>query len=280
MSQEISVYSYSDYREFLGDWFWASKKRNDKMSFRFMSKHMGLKAPNHFHLVISKKRHLSKATLEKILKLLKLDPRERQFLKLLFSENIAKSPEQRAQAKTQIDLLRRHVARGDAKDSQLQVVVNQLAWYIKMGALVFAGKTRGELTDLVQRTCAFPVNAGEVEDALRILESSHLLRFDEGLSCFDESSVTTKWDLDRFEIKQHHLSNMRLAMQSVAWPIDQRFLSSVTIACDEDLYQSVIADVRTLCLSILERSNNKIVSANDAKKVVTLQLALFPYFRF
>ena len=280
MSKAINVYNYDDYRALLHDWFWTVKETNAKLSFRYVSRSLSLKAPNHFHLVITRKRHLSLAILDKVLRLMKLESMERQYVKILFRENLAKSAESKQELANQRDLMRAAPRTQNSESSGLRVVGHSLAWYIKMGGVVFEGKSRDEVVKLVKSSTRFAVTDLEINQAIDTLLDARQLEFVDGVSRFEGGSILTKWDFDSADIKRHHQVNLSLAADTVAWPVDQRFLSSVTVPCDEDLYQAIVSDVRTLCLSILERSNKKIVASEDASKVVTLQLALFPYFKF
>jgi len=280
MSKPIIVYNYDDYRALLHDWFWTVKEINAKLSFRYVSRSLSLKAPNHFHLVITRKRHLSPGVLDKVLRLMKLESMERQYVKLLFRENLAKSPEAKQELASQRELMRAAPRSQSSDNAGLRVVGHSLAWYIKMGGVVFEGKSRDDLVALVKSTSRFPVTVPEINQAIDILLEARQLEFLDGLSRFEGGSILTKWDVDSADIKRHHQVNLSLATAAIAWPVDQRFLSSVTVPCDEDLYQAIVSDVRALCLSILERSNKQVVTPGDATKVATLQLALFPYFKF
>jgi len=275
----INTLNYDDYRQLLHDWFWSSKKINPKLSFRFVSKHLGLTAPNHFHLVITKRRHLSLKVLERVMRLMKLEPRDRQYLKLLFKENVSKDPAEKQRINLQRKLLKTGPTPESTGTDQLQLVGHSLPWYIKMGAIVFEGKTRDEIIKIVLEKGCFPVSAEDVQVALDLLLKARQLEFVDGLSRFEGGAILTKWDFDSEQVKRHHRANLDLAMESISWPVDQRFLTSVTVPCSQDLYQTVIADVRALCLSVLERSRAQTLSSSDVNKVATLQFALFPYFK-
>ena len=280
MSKTMPMYDYQDYRDFLHDWFWTSKAINPKVSFRYMSKHLGLSSPNHFHLVVSKKRHLSPATFLKVVKIVKPSSRERQYLKLLFTKDLETNQAARLELENQLSLLREQNNHADLADQQYLVVSNALAWYIKMGAIVFDQKSQTEIEKIVRESSQFPIAENHVASALKTLTDSGFAVIEDEIYKFDFANVATKWDFDRSEIKNHHANNLKLALQTISWPIDQRFFSSVTIPCDEDTYQMMITEVRNLCLKILDRSNKGVDSSDSCKKVATLQFSLFPFFVF
>ena len=280
MTTAITTLDYEDYRECLYDWFWTAKKSNSKLSFRFVSKQLSLKAPNHFHLVITKRRHLSPQVFEKVLRLMRLEPRERQYLKLLFRENISKDSVEKLRLSSQRKLLKTGPSPEATGSDQLQLVGHSLAWYLKMGAIFFEGKTREEIIRITQEKTRFPVSEEDVNAAIDLLVRAQQLEFVDGMSRFEGGAILTKWDFDSEQVKRHHRANLNLALDAVAWPVDQRFLTSVTVPCSLELYQSIISDVRALCLSVLEKSRAEALSPNEVNRVATLQFALFPYFKF
>jgi len=280
MTVSLTSLDYEDYRDYLHDWFWTSKKSNTKLSFRFVSKQLSLKAPNHFHLVITKRRHLSPHVFEKVLRLMRVEPRDRQYLKLLFKENISKDSVEKLRLATQRKLLKTSPTPEATGSDQLQLVGHSLAWYLKMGAIFFEGKTREEIVTMTMEKSRFPVLEDDVNAAIDLLVTAQQLEFVDSLSRFEGGAILTKWDFDSEQVKRHHRANLNLALDALAWPIDQRFLTSVTVPCSQELYQSVISDVRALCLSILEKSRAEALRPTDVNRVATLQFALFPYFKF
>ncbi|MCX6116281.1 MAG: TIGR02147 family protein [Proteobacteria bacterium] len=312
----LSIYEFTDYRRFLHDWFWAAKASNPKMSFRFMAMKLGLKAPNHFHLVISSQRHLSSPLIDKFMRFAKLSPKERHYFKLLFKASIAKggSADQK-KWNDEIQILQKSIKKNSSEslteiEDQTRFVGHRLAWYLKMGAGFFEGLSVSKIGELVQKHCRFTVESKDVSEAIQILIAAKQAKIVDGGVTFEGASVLTKWDFDHASIKEHHKSNLSLALETISWPIDQRFLTSVTIPCDDELKQSIIADVRALCLSILDKSQRldlaiqqederslkgspsgdpkkpndralqQLESQGNRHEIVTLQLSLFPFFSF
>lgn len=309
----IKPQNYETYRQYLNDWFWSQKAVNSKFSFRFVARHLGLRSPNHFHLVITGQRQLSSRVMDKFMRLAKLNSLERQFLKYQFLAETVQDLKKRIQYQSNAVLTRKRLKENQTHDeTDLNMVGDILAWNIKMAAIYFRGFSRDSLIASVQRQSRFPVTSQAVESAVSTLETRGVLKFQNGRAEFDESAVLTKWDHDHASIKEHHKSNLKLAIETIQWPIDQRFLSSVTVAVNKDLKASILAEIRALFLSILERSealttavtavdesvqksadnsgSNSAVQPNRGAAnqgatnqgefdVVTIQLALFPFFK-
>ena len=272
---------YSDYRDLLHAWFWLHKAQNPRFSFRSVARRLGLRSPNHFHLVTSKQRHLSKPLLNKLLKIMNLSSVERHYVELLFSATTETDAANRARLVQALEPSRQRARERDLTESRYELVANTLAWHIKMAAVIFDGKALHEIVAMIRGACLFPVEEGAIAAAFALLQQLALVSIDSENVChFDMANVMTKWDFSRFEIKQHHENMLQLALQSVPLPIDNRFFSSVTIPCDTETYQAMIGDIRSLCLKYLDISTARINNANQCRVVSTLHFSLFPFFRF
>lgn len=274
------VQNYRDYRDFLSDWFKAGKATNKRMSFRYVARHLELKSPNHFHLVITKKRHFSKRTLERMQIFLHLRPKERAYLDLLFALSQAESAQKRDEIEAKVTRLGAELGDAGVSYQQYALLANSLAWYLKIGALRFTGKTGDEIARLVAASCPFAIECRDVGAALDLLVKNGAARLADGTYTFDFDNLKTEWDFEGQKIKQFHHNNLLLAAQAIPWPINKRFLSNVTIPCNAELFETAKKEIRDLCLKLLNLSNQLIATAEDCQKVVSLQFAMFPYFVF
>jgi len=275
-----NIHNYLDYRDYLADWFKSSKAANSRMSFRFMSRNLGLKSPNHFQLVITKKRHFSKKLFAQMQKLLRLRPKEKHYLDLLFLLGTENDPKQHKEILAKVHRLSTELIESDVSQEQYAMLSNSLAWYLKMGALSFTNKTEAQIFEIVTNACPFPINEQNLSDALKVLEQISAVTKKEDLYVFDLGNVKTDWDFDDKKIKQFHYNNLKLAMQTIPWPIKDRFLSNVTIPCNEEILEVAKKEIRDLCIKLLNLSNIQITEAKDQKELISLQFAMFPYFKF
>lgn len=273
----LDVTSFSDYRSFLREWFWHSKAQNRKVSFRYLSRMVGLKSPNHFHLVINHRRHLSPKSFDNALKLIRLSAEERQYLRLLFARETEKSDEKKSRADRMISAIA--ASRQGEGAMKHEILTNILAWYIKMGARVFDGMKRADLFSFLLESSTFPVNEAQVQKALKVLSDLGYLTWDDDTCKVSPENLKTEWDTNRAEIRAFHVSNLQNAIQAAQWPIDRRFFSNVSVTCDQKTVDAIKQEIRELCLRILKMADENQFDENDSK-VISLELALVPYFEF
>jgi uncharacterized protein (TIGR02147 family) len=270
------IFDYDDYRDVIRDWIRAEKAASRVFSYRFLARKLGLSAPNHLQLVATRQRNLSRATFAKLRPLLKLKPRERTFFELLFE--LQTTPEEEGDAvRARLARLRAAAESDGSGDDPLAVLTNTVAWYLLAGAPLFDGLPRDELAARACAAARFPVTVADLDAAIAFLERIGRASVREGRVFFAAEHVRTGWDLDRTEVKQFHRAGLRLALQSVAWPPSDRFLSNVTFLADAELVETAKREIRDLCLRLLEASD-RLQAGGEGRQVVALQLAMFPFF--
>lgn len=274
------IHNYRDYRDYLQDWFRAEKATNPKMSFRYVARRLNLSSPNHFQLVITKKRHFSKKTLESMQNLLRLSNKEKTYLEWIFALTIEEDDEKKQELEAKISRLANELIESAVSYEDYGLLSNGLAWYLKMGALKFNGKTFDEIWQLVQTSCPFDVTTKDVEDALELLQKIKGISLEGNVYIFEMNQIKTEWDFDDRKIKQFHYNNLMLAVRSIPRPINERFLSNVTFPSNPEVIEVAKKEIRDLCLKLLNLSNGHIKNEDDCKGVTSLQFAMFPYFNF
>ena len=277
------IEDYDDYRDVVRDWYLAEKAASRAMSYRYLARRLGLSAPNHLHLVASKKRHLSRAVFVKLRPMLKLKPRERAFFELLFDGATGRDPGAKAAIDGKLARLRASRSDADGVADDYALLSNSIAWFLVMGAPLFDRLSRAEVIAKACASCRFPIAPADVEAALDFLLKQGKLTEKAGQLTFPTEHYRTGWDLDRDEIKGFHRANLRLGLQAVALPANERFLSNVTFAADAELIDMTKREIRDLCMKILEASDRLASSTNDAANdrvtsVTSLQFAMVPFF--
>lgn len=87
-----TIYSYTNYRDFLRDSYAAAKAANSAFSYRYFARKAGFASPNFLKLVIDGKRNLSGDSIPKFADAFKLKKRERRFFEVLVQFNQASTP--------------------------------------------------------------------------------------------------------------------------------------------------------------------------------------------
>src|SRR5690606_35145342 len=88
-AQRLSVTDYLSYRQYLKDLYEAAKGKVDTYSYMQFAQDLGLSKSNVLWLVVSGRRRLTQATLDKILKALKITGVQRRYFEGLVVYNNA-----------------------------------------------------------------------------------------------------------------------------------------------------------------------------------------------
>ncbi len=93
----MSVYSYSDYRQFLKDAFCELQRKNKHLSIREILRRIGSASPSYYkEVVIDSKKNMSQAMARKVAAFLKLDKNEADYFLALVGYNQSKTELERA----------------------------------------------------------------------------------------------------------------------------------------------------------------------------------------
>src|SRR5689334_10233731 len=85
LEQEVSVYAFLDYREYLRAYYQAAKRVRPSFSFRLFSRLAGLRSPNFLKLVIDGQRNLGADSTARFAQALELNGADAEF----FSDLVA-----------------------------------------------------------------------------------------------------------------------------------------------------------------------------------------------
>lgn len=91
-----SIYTYSDFRKYLADFYREKKAANPHFSHRFIAGKVGLKSMGHFSLILKGKANISPGLVLRFCELLKLKRKESEYFEALVRYNQARTdPERR-----------------------------------------------------------------------------------------------------------------------------------------------------------------------------------------
>jgi uncharacterized protein (TIGR02147 family) len=206
-----SVYDYSDFRIFIKDFYEQEKKRFPGFSYRFMSQKAEVASSAFFKLVIEGKRNLTKNSVFKTSKMLKLNNDETLFFEQLVFFNQAKTVDEKnhyfsemvkVQKKTKAKLIGSHQMNYFAE------------WYHPVvRELVSMPGFKGDLAQ-VGRMIRPSITQKQVEFSVRMLEElGFLTRKVKGWEQ-TEPVLKTEYGFQDFQILQYQIKVLELSIES------------------------------------------------------------------
>ena len=228
-----SIFDYTNYREYLKEYYDTQKKLNDKFSHRYFARIAGFKTSSFLRLVMDGKRSLSFESIKRFIKAMKLKKREADYFEALVFFNQSKSDLDRDHYYEIMQQLRIKVKVTGLKKDQYEFYTKKHYAIIReMVALPhfkedyewLAGELKGD------------VEAFEVKKAIDLLLRLELLKRDDAGKLYQrDTTLSTPAEVSSrglFMFQNSMLRSARDALLSV--PAPYRDFTSVTVPIPMD----------------------------------------------
>lgn len=171
-----TVYSYTDHRLFLKDWFLEQKRGPAGFSYEKFSRLAGLASPNYMKLVIEGKRNLTVSNIHQVARALVLDFDETQYFEALTLLRQGKTDCEAKYFKNRLRTLRRTKPTASVKVSQMDLLG---LWYFPV---VVVALDKCPITNALQIIAKKTgLRTAEIDGVLQILANKQMLREEDGI---------------------------------------------------------------------------------------------------
>lgn len=215
-----SILKYRDYRQFLFDYAQWQKREKDRWSYGKWSRELGFKSTSTITMILQRKRHLGKGTLDRFVDYFKFDPKEESYFKDLVSAQ--------KQAGNDTQLLIYLMGKNSTPLVELSETESSLGWL---------PITLRELTSLpdcernplwFQARLREPVELKEIEYWLVRLLREGFIQENEGKLSPCTSPFSKEYTAS--DIHQFHSELSQLALKSLNLPSKSRSFHSTTLS--------------------------------------------------
>jgi uncharacterized protein (TIGR02147 family) len=266
----IDVFAYLDYRAFLRDYYEA-KKQQRGLSYRALSRLIGLKSASYLKHVIDGERNLSEEMALRFASGLNLEGEALSYFVELVEFNQAQSIESRLRAHQRL--------RGFARHRKLFPLGAQHAeyhstWYMPAIRELAARSDFDDDPEWIAERLRPKISKREAKHALEtLLQLGLLIRDEKGRVRQGEGLVSTGAEAQFLYIAAYHQMMMKMAAESLdRFAQRDRDISSLTLCLDEEGLREVKERLRTFRKELLELSE----IARNPRQVVQINLQLFP----
>lgn len=266
------IFSYTDYRNFLKDYYLDKKTKNNKFSFRVFARLAAFGSPGYLKMIMDGQRNISHASIYKLVKAMKLGRREGDFFEKLVLFNQSQDVEEQKELIDQLDNIRK--TKPSALISEYQSTLYSKWYYFVIWEMVRL-KDFNEHPEWIANKLKKKITPTEASEAIeRLTEAGMLSRTDDGKLI--QHSRTLEWpgEVAKLAVKHYHHSMLQLSMDAMNENIDRnlREYSGLLISLSrEDL------DYVKESIYELTRNLNHRFSQNQAPSdVYHLHIQLFP----
>jgi len=270
----VSIYSYTDYRLFLNDFYLRQKKSERRFSYRAMAARLGFTAPNFLKLVIDGKRNISRESIDKIAAGCSLGKGEAEYFSYLVFFTQAKDPVEKNYYFGLIAALRARTTGGVISAEQFEYFSR---WYNPVvRELVVGLREPLDFTHLSQRMNGV-VSPARIRLSVKQLLRLGFLKFaDDGTYSHNVPVLNTGNELNSFAVRQYHEQVLDIARRSLhSIPPPEREIASVTAHLSESGFKKFKRRLQEFRQELLQ------MAADDAdpQQVYHINLQLYPLTR-
>ena len=266
------IYDYSDYRQFIKDYYETNKVKNSSFSYRYLSQKAGINSSAFFKFIIEGKRNLTKQTIIKTSIALKLNEKEAEYFENLVFFNQAKTLKEKNYFFDKLIGLQK------LKNIK-KVAVDQYdyfkEWYhCIIRELVVMVDTSDEKDSVkIARLLKPSVTAAQAKKSIQLLLRLGFLKKENGRFVQTEPVLTTGPNIKNFQIIQFQIQMLHNAIEAFdRCKSNERFGSSTTLGISEETYKKFVHKIRDFRYHLMEIARND----EDPEIVYQLNLNLFP----
>lgn len=272
MKGDIEIYSYTNFRKLLEDYYVQEKKKApDKVSYRFLAKRAGFSSPNFLHLVIKGKKNLGHESIHRMARVMGLNKRESLFFESLVLFNQCTDPQEKSLAFEKVISFREY---RNAKKLVLDQYDYFSKWYYPVIREMVNLDNFQEDPLWVSRTINPQITVAEASEALSKLESLGLIkRSAAGRLCQTDSNLTTEEEVASTALAKFHEMMIRHGLESLKKTADEREISGLTMSLSAEQFHQVRQKIREF-----HREIQKLIADNgqdSPKQICQLNFQLF-----
>jgi len=270
ITNNISIYSYSDPILFLND-FWNQKREvNNKYTVRAWSKKMGLKFHGPLYDILRGQRKIPKSYIPGFIKTLPLDSKESIYFETLVDINRAKKADEKEY----------FISRLSQLSPKKSIRFYELESFSSMKdplhfALIEMTQLKGFKYDLnwIQNKLGVKRSISEIKQMIeRLVSLGLLIEIDNSLQRTAQH-IYSKQDVPDLALREYHKSLLKISSQAIdQQEISDREYNATCLNIKEDDIQSLKLELRSFMQEMISKYEAK---PGDAKDTYQLNTQLF-----
>lgn len=243
MTAQIDIYSYTNYRKLLKDYYEREKaKAPNKFSFRFFAQRAGFSSPNFLHLVIKGERNLGHESIHRFARVLGLNKRESLFFESLVLFNQSTDPQEKRRAFERVISFREYRSARKLVSEQYEYLSK---WYYPVIREMVNLEDFREEAAWIAKKLQPSISHSEAEEALQRIEQLKLIARDaEGRLRQTDQNLATEEEVVSTALTKFHQEMIRHGLDSLKQPAGEREISGLTMSLSPEQFQQVKLKIR------------------------------------
>lgn len=262
---DTSIFSYTNYREFLRDYL--AEKVENGLSFRCFAKRAKLNSPNYLQLVIRDKKNLSQVSARTVADGIGLKGIEKKFFISLIELEQARESAEKIAILEKIQKYYRQGTSTKIVDGSLQSLwLNPIIWEMSnLGGFCMT-------VENIQKKLPGICTKSEIEESLRFLIKNGYL-VEEAPNTYKQRNISFEVsnDIKNLNLQKSHLRFLDIAKDKINDPLQDREFQGLTIA----IQSGDMAVFKNKIRQFVQDLNQEFSDRPESDAVVRLQISLF-----
>ncbi len=274
MASSLGIYGYTNYRQYLNDFYQQKKSGKRGYSFRQFSQSAGFRSPNILKLVIEGQRNLTPQSIEKFLEALQLGGNQAMYFKALVMMNQAATDEERAHYYGELQRLMPHAKRHELDADAVEYLSHWI--YPVLRELVQHPDFRDD-PYWIQRRLTGRIELKDITRALNFLKKHHLISKDEkGHYQVKDDMVISSDEVKSLAVRSYHRCALEQSLAALAdLPLEQREFGALIFQLPETALLELKQKLKSFRQELHEWALAQQKQAPE-NTVIQLNLQMFP----
>ncbi|MBI4196947.1 MAG: TIGR02147 family protein [Deltaproteobacteria bacterium] len=270
----IEVYSYTNYRKLLKDYYESEKKNNPgRFSYRSFAKRVGLATSNFLYQVITSRKNLSYSSTQRVARALGLNRRETHFFEALVHFDQVRDPQEKIGAFEKMVSFREYRSSKKLDPDQYDYFSK---WYYPVIRELVLLPDFQENPIWISKKLSSLLTVDEAREALEKLQRMKMLvRESNGRLCQADPNLKTDEDVTSAALLKFHQSMMEHGMKSLQQPAENREISALTMSLSKKQFFQVKEMARQF-----HRDVQRLIAENGTETVEGIYQLNFQLFNF
>lgn len=265
----MDLYKYSNYREFLKDYY-QEKKASDGLTYRAFAELVGINSSSWLMHLINGRKNISSESIVKICKALNFEKKQIQYFELIVNFTQAKNNETKNHYFNQIIDFKKKLHLVSIREDQFEYYSK---WYHPViRSLISKIPFTNNYTTLAKSLLP-TITAAEAKRSVQLLTKLELIRqLPDGTWTQSNPLISTGDDIQSLNIVNYHKEVAHLAADAHDLvPREQRDISALTLGVSEQDFSLIRERIRDFRKEILKIASE----SNHPDRVVQLNFQLF-----
>lgn len=227
----LSVYGYTNFRQYLKDYYEFRKDSQRGYSFRAFSKTAGFTSPNILKLVIDGERNISPEATQKFIKALNLKGQMADYFATLVKMNQAKSDTDK---EYYFSILQKLTPQAKKRDLNAESHKYLSHWLYPVIREMTALKEFRDDPYWISRRIYGKASINEITQAVQFLHQEGFLEKVDGKTVMKDNMVLSSDEVRSLSIRNYHRQMLEQAKESLeSIPVEEREFGAVTFTIPE-----------------------------------------------